>query len=90
MLRAVLLLAALAGVSGSHWDHDIAPIDAPAQSTRTYNPIATTFAAARTWTPNYPSPFVYENVQASVQPACPMEKLLDRRALPPGDGLPGR
>ena len=24
MLRAVLLLEALAGVGGSHWDHDIA------------------------------------------------------------------
>ena len=47
MVRAVLLLAALAGVSGSHWDHDIAQIDAPSQKTRTYNPIASTYAAAR-------------------------------------------
>lgn len=47
MLRVLVLVAALAVVSGSHWDHDIAQIDPPSGKTLTFNPLTGTAAAAR-------------------------------------------
>eukprot|EP00960_Hanusia_phi_P028840 747615-Hanusia_phi.AAC.2 len=53
----------------SHWDLDIPP-PAPEGVNKVYNPHFTTADAARTWTPYYPSHYVYENVKVTLGPVC--------------------
>jgi len=60
----------------SHYDGTV-PAPAPLVHTDTYNPLFSTADHARTWSPNYPSPYSYERVEAKLAPACQWRKRPD-------------
>ena len=56
----------------SHWDHSFPRGDQfpqPAVTTR-FSPLEGTADSARTWTPNYPSPYVYRFIKVELEPVC--------------------
>mmetsp|Transcript_33099 Transcript_33099/g.68311 ORF Transcript_33099/g.68311 Transcript_33099/m.68311 type:complete len:411 (-) Transcript_33099:691-1923(-) len=58
----------------SHFDGTVPP-PAPNVHTETYNPVFSTADHARTWTPNYPTPYYYEKVDATFSPICASRKM---------------